>query len=72
MPSPVQLDRAGQPDELVAAIAANIELAAAVMSEIAASCDNVSSSFTIGVQFSPTDIRISGPYDRPPDPAWLR
>jgi hypothetical protein len=59
-------------NEVIDAIAANIELGAAVMSEIAASCEGISSSFTIGIQFSPADIRISGPHDRPPDSAWLR
>ena len=69
---PIQIDRAAQPDELIAAITANIELGAAVMTEIAASCESVSPSFTVGIQFSPTDIRISTPHDHPLDPAWLR
>src|SRR5204863_499766 len=51
MSRPIQMDVAPKPDDLIDAITANIGIGAAVMSDIAASCDNVSPSFTVGVQF---------------------
>jgi len=72
VPQTVRMQRDHQPEELVATIAANIRLAAEVMVEIAASTPAVSPSFTIGVQYSPNDIRISGPHEAPPDLDWLR
>ena len=64
--------RADQPDELVATIVANIQLAAEIMAEISASNATVSSSVTVGVQYSSIDVRISGPHEKPPDAEWLR
>lgn len=72
VPQTVRMERACHPEELVAAIEANIQLAAEVMAEIASATVAVSPTFTVGVQYSPTEVRISGPHERPPDPAWLR
>ena len=67
-----EIERGGQPEALITSIVAGIQVAAEVMADIAASTPGVSPSFTIGVQFSPTDVRISGPHDKPPDSGWLR
>lgn len=72
MPRPTPLERMTQPDHLVDALTANIRLAADVIAEIASFDNSVSPAFMIGVQYSTADVRISGPHDRAPDPAWLR
>ena len=72
LPQTVRMERDDQPEELVATIAANIRLASEGRAERAASTPAVSASFTVGVQYSPNDVRISGPHDAPPDPDWLR
>ena len=72
MPRPTPLERTTQPDHLVDALTANIRLAADAIVEIASFDNSVSPTFTIGVQYSAADVRISGPHDRAPAPAWLR
>jgi hypothetical protein len=69
---PARIDRAEQPSEIIANIEANVRFASQILAEIAECDPSVSKSFTLGIQFSPTDIRISGPHETPPDQAWTR